>query len=275
MRIAAPYLIDVGVCLGLGAVAGVAGLFPPYCRPFATTDATIGYPFAVSETVPAWMLVLIVGPLPIFCLAALHRFRFKSQHLHMALLVWLQSVALAVAVTEVLKPVCGRLRPDFLDRLRIANHTAPEIADWKGLCQDTTFSTSHLMRQGRLSFPSGHSSMSFAGLTPVALMVAGQLGAFRPGEARMWKTLLCLVPVGVALFVAVSRTRDFRHNFDDVSVGAAIGLVAALVSYYMRYPGLSSPRCDVPFERTGQRGSDAAAPDLENVVEARTPTIES
>jgi membrane-associated phospholipid phosphatase len=55
----------------------------------------------------------------------------------------------------------------------------------------------------RLSFPSGHSSYSFAALGHTALYLVRIRGS---GE--IWRTGLRIIPLFVAGVVAVSRTRD-------------------------------------------------------------------
>lgn len=52
----------------------------------------------------------------------------------------------------------------------------------------------------------------------------------------MWKVLLTLAPIALAVWIMVSRTREYWHNFDDVLTGGAIGLVMAFLFYRIHFP---------------------------------------
>ena len=71
---------------------------------------------------------------------------------------------------------------------------------------------------GRRSFPSGHSSTAFFGMTFLALYLAGLTGAWsltRPEESgsplrsKLARLVLTLLPLGFATWVAVSRVEDY------------------------------------------------------------------
>lgn len=47
--------------------------------------------------------------------------------------------------------------------------------------------------------------------------------------------------------VAISRTEDYRHHWQDVSVGAILGTLCAYFAYRQYYPGLSQEACRDPF----------------------------
>lgn len=36
------------------------------------------------------------------------------------------------------------------------------------------------------------------------------------------------------------------HDFADINAGAVIGVVVAVVCYFVNYPGLTSKHCDLP-----------------------------
>ncbi|CBH13053.1 phosphatidic acid phosphatase protein, putative [Trypanosoma brucei gambiense DAL972] len=130
------------------------------------------------------------------------------------------SIILAVCLVEILKVYAGRLRPDFLDRLKKANVT--EGTDPKDLCDIAK------ARDGRLSFPSGHSSCAFSVCTPMALYFLSVLHAF--SGASVWRTLVGLSPIYLACACAISRTRDNRHHFADIVAGSLIGMGTGLLA---------------------------------------------
>ena len=78
--------------------------------------------------------------------------------------------------------------------------------------------------------------------------LAGQLRAFRP-RADLFRCILALAPLFGAIFIAVSRLQDYRHDVYDVSCGAILGLIVARFSYRRYYPSLRSTSCSTPFQR--------------------------
>ena len=82
---------------------------------------------------------------------------------------------------------------------------------------------------------------------------------FRP-HADLAQVLVALAPLIGALLIAMSRLEDYRHDFYDVTIGSLIGACVAYFSYKRYYPGLKSPRCDIPHlgrtERANQKLKD-------------------
>lgn len=119
----------------------------------------------------------------------------------------------------------------------------PYIEDVKALIdykdcinQDDVF----LRRGGRRSFPSGHTSFSFAGATLCALYSFYWLGKYSsdiammrhvqvPGlSLRLGTFFIWFLP---AIYVGISRTQDYRHHPGDVFAGAFIGIVTTYFSF--------------------------------------------
>ncbi|WOG86441.1 hypothetical protein DCAR_0205646 [Daucus carota subsp. sativus] len=83
---------------------------------------------------------------------------------------------------------------------------------------------SKVIKEGYKSFPSGHSSWSFAGLGFLALYLSGKIRAFdRRGHAA--KLCIVLFPYLVAALVGVSRVDDYWYHWTDVFSGALLGLL--------------------------------------------------
>lgn len=57
------------------------------------------------------------------------------------------------------------------------------------------------------------------------------------------------MPLIVAALVAVSRTCDYHHHWQDVVVGALIGLATGYISYRQYYPSIFSTDAGRPFVR--------------------------
>nr|CCC94372.1 unnamed protein product [Trypanosoma congolense IL3000] len=128
------------------------------------------------------------------------------------------SIILSICIVEMLKVYVGQLRPDFLDRLRKKGYNSSSTnVDWCKLEGD-----------GRRSFPSGHSSCAFSGLTPLALYFLALMRAFRGGS--LVRPIIGLGPLYFAFVVAGSRVRDNRHHTSDIIAGSIIGFVSGIFS---------------------------------------------
>eukprot|EP00659_Diplonema_papillatum_P005083 gene5083-7812_t len=160
--------------------------------------------------------------------------------LHNALLSILQAVTLSMLVTASIKNGAGRLRPDFIDRLRLElgySGDMPASAVVDLACR----SRNHVVIEGRRSFPSGHASMTFAGWTTLGLYAAARLRARYGGRPPIHVLATLLVFTGFfPIVVAMSRVIDHRHHTTDVVVGSIIGLVSGLIGFSLQHTFSSS-----------------------------------
>jgi diacylglycerol diphosphate phosphatase/phosphatidate phosphatase len=92
---------------------------------------------------------------------------------------------------------------------------------------------------GFRSFPSGHSSSSFAGLFYLSLYLAGKLHVLDQ-RGEVWRTLIVLIPTLAASCIAISRIMDARHHPFDVLFGSAMGILVAWGSYRQYFPPVSN-----------------------------------
>lgn len=56
-----------------------------------------------------------------------------------------------------------------------------------------------------------------------------------------------MVPLAGASLVAVSRTMDNRHHWQDVLIGSLVGLVFAYFAYRQYFPSLADVKCHLPY----------------------------
>merc|ERR1719221_1653535 len=122
----------------------------------------------------------------------------------------LESIAITVLITEILKLACGRPRPNyelFRDEKAVDAHS---------------------------SFPSGHSSVAFSSMTYAALVLWHDVGAPVMKHPTLHVlllplVLLCTSPMWIAGWIAVTRVQDYYHNYDDITAGALIGIGCSVV----------------------------------------------
>ncbi|KAF8923451.1 hypothetical protein BGZ58_002948 [Dissophora ornata] len=259
---------DWGLVLVVLAAFSFIDTLEPYHRQFSVKDVTIQHPFDKKETIPVWLAFILAFVLPgiiISCIAILHRKSYTD--LHNGLLGLFLAEALVLIVTDSVKIAVGRPRPDFLDRcLSLYDNEAQGtpillLSDPINMLSNSSICTrTDLLRDGFKSFPSGHSSCSFGGLGYLSMYLAGKLHLFDE-RGHIYKSVIVLAPLILAAMIATSRVDDYRHHWQDVTVGAFIGSVFAIFAYRQYYPSLGAIKCDNPFSpRVGEDGGEVLLP---------------
>ncbi|KAJ5534404.1 hypothetical protein N7527_000658 [Penicillium freii] len=283
-RVVISYIFDYVIIIACAIGFSILNKVEPFHQHFSLTNISIQYPYAVHERVPMIYALCISGlfPLVLIILYTLvidglfshhkpqdvasgkrklrgpHRWKDRLWELNCGILGLLLAQGLAFVITQALKTACGKPRPDLIDRCQPrANSTDL----FPGLSNSTICTGDPaLLTDGFRSWPSGHSSSSFAGLVYISLWLGGKLHIMdNRGEA--WKALLVMVPLLAASLVAVSRIMDARHHPFDVITGSMLGVVCGFVAYRQYFPPLSEPWRKGRAYPIRTWGSDPAGPD--------------
>nr|GEY15855.1 lipid phosphate phosphatase 2-like isoform X2 [Tanacetum cinerariifolium] len=225
LALARTHMHDWLILATLLALMIILSLIHPFNR-YVGKDmmGDLKYPLKES-TIPFWSVPLYAVFLPMAIFVAFYLHRKDVYDLHHAILGLLFSVFITGVITEAIKDAVGRPRPDFFWRCFPDGY---DIYDKWGavVCHGDI----NVIRQGHKSFPSGHSSWSFAGLGFLSLYLSGKIKAFdREGHAA--KLCLVFLPLVVACLVAISRVDNYRHHWQDVICGGLIGLTMAIFCY--------------------------------------------
>ncbi|XP_036326508.1 putative phosphatidate phosphatase [Rhagoletis pomonella] len=235
----------------------------PTRRGFFCSDETIRYPFQ-SNTITAVILAVFIIVLPAFVVIVVEFTRFyrRGRVTETRLLfgwkvpIWIVEclkytvhfafgATLTLAATELGKYTIGRLRPHFIAVCQ------PQLADGSScdapqnihryienyICVGSGYAASEV-REARLSFPSGHSSLCFFAMTYLCIYLQHKLtwNASKFARNSLQFSLLML-----ASFTALTRIMDNWHHWSDVLVGCLLGLAIAVITAIYLTKDFSTP----------------------------------
>ncbi|XXQ29983.1 SHSP domain-containing protein [Plasmodiophora brassicae] len=226
-------LSDWVVCGMLLAVSAVVRLFEPFHQLVTPGDPHLSFPVS-HETVPTWLVTLLGIGVPVSVWYLQSRFiKYDPRELLRSTLGLAESISLTVCLTACMKNVAGRPRPNFFELCKYSD----------GACRGSASNIAKAFR----SFPSGHSSFAFSSLFFLTLWLMGKSRVMKSSSMQFGRLLLCLTPTGLALFIALTRTRDSWHHFSDIVAGAVIGAFIALCVYHLHFRSIF---CDVHLKET-------------------------
>uniref|UniRef100_A0A1I8MLF6 Phosphatidic acid phosphatase type 2/haloperoxidase domain-containing protein n=1 Tax=Musca domestica TaxID=7370 RepID=A0A1I8MLF6_MUSDO len=224
----------------------------PFRRGFFCDDETIRYPFKDNTITPVLLGVILA--VPTFLIIGIGEYvrQYKKGTISNTRYLWGCRIPiwycnifkqlvyfgfgllLTLDATELGKYTIGRLRPHFMAVCQPQFSDGSTCADSFNqhryvenyFCLGTGFTAADV-RQARLSFPSGHSSLVVYSMVYVALYLQKRMHWRRSDLTRHFIQFTLIM---VAWFTALSRIMDNWHHWSDVLCGSLIGVVAALIT---------------------------------------------
>ncbi|KAH0162899.1 PAP2-domain-containing protein, partial [Aureobasidium melanogenum] len=259
-KVVISYILDYVIIVVLAILFLAIDKIDGFRQHFALQNYTLQYPYAVHERVPAGIcyIIVVICPAIIICFwtlvidglfahsqptdaegtgRRLGRYRLVDRlwELNCGILGLALSEGTAFVITGTLKNTVGKPRPDLIDRCQPKAGSvdpSPYGLSNSTICTQTDIS---ILRDGFRSFPSGHSSSSFAGLFYLSLYLAAKLHIW-DSRGEVWKIFVVIIPSLGAALIAASRIMDARHHPFDVIVGSLLGIACAWLSYRQYFP---------------------------------------
>jgi len=221
----------------------------PFFRGFFCDDESIRHPYRDS-TVPTWALVVVSYSLPtiIFCLVETSRLKRTAtftwpkfqRDLYSVLGIFVFGSLVNQLLTDTSKYTLGRLRPHFLTVCHPNISLTSEVCGHSG---DPLYVTDYIclgehglphneaqnrIHDARLSFVSGHASLSVYSMCFAILYLQARMGS---RDFRLVKPLIQVGCVLFAFFTCLTRVSDYKHHPEDVVGGGVLGLSIAFLSH--------------------------------------------
>ena len=216
----------------------------PFHRGYFCEDTSIKYPYVEQQTVSAYLCLVIWTVIcTVHFSIALIKHKSWKQLLD-SLYKLILGFSLCMLITDVIKFSLGRLRPYFLTVCNPnledvcyqvedeyiegdddSDYYYPEVIHLKYVVEENCTGNSDLLKEARLSFVSGHSSISF--------YIAVFLIIFIKKHINIWilRILLQVAYFVLALWISITRINDYMHHPEDVIIGSIIGMMFAFLMH--------------------------------------------
>jgi len=239
VRIKKDLLIEISIRISFWILFLWLDQVEPFIRVIQPEEVWLyQYPVTASyiTSTTLWLIVFVVPTSLLILEYISNKNRIELQE---ALLSLSLNYGLAGSLTQFFKIIVGRPRPDFFYRC---------FPDGNGSDFKKCTGNRKNIMDGRKSFPSGHAAFAFSSLFFVSLYLSAKLKIFNEnGRGNSWRLCVCIAPLIVASAIAISRTCDYHHHWQDVLVGSVLGSLTAYVSYRQYFPGLRSLYCNYSY----------------------------
>jgi len=239
----------VFIVVSFGIFAAFRTSLTPHTREFFVNDARY-WNTRRESTVPAWEVFVIAGALcaipPILELILRPPYRTKKRALLIAariIVSYITQGLVTLFATEALKVAIGGLRPDFASLCLGAANVPPSAYNTTVILSDAECTpdpdvTAAMLRDARLSFPSGHTSGAFAYAFFMTFYIVHISVRLRPAWAMSLVQLIATAPIVYAGYVGASRLNDNKHHFIDVVGGGLIAMFFAMIFFAKTMRGI-------------------------------------
>ncbi|KAL6621914.1 PAP2-domain-containing protein [Neocallimastix sp. 'constans'] len=246
----------------------------PHKRNFSITDTSISHPYKGEEQISDGLLTIIAVTVPLVVSFALIIItKGGAYEYNQFLLAMFASIGISLELSEFVKALFGRFRPDFLSRCQINTDMVKEIiagqyiVDGLPVGHDRLFDLSictnpntKILDEGRRSFPSGHSSTICSTFVLLTFYLAGKLRVF-DHRVYIWRLVISILPIFGAIYIMSTRHQDNLHHWSDLLGGAILGSLVAIIIYHFFYPPVTSFYSNKPYRyRINQILSDESHP---------------
>lgn len=189
------------------------------------------YDHECSETISTITLIVICAVIPIIVniILALSMYGFgplATEDIVSFVLFLGLSIGVSGYTTIFIKPYAAMPRPCFFD---MCDYNMDE-----GICT--------IDDEQWESFPSGHATLTAAGLWASTMYLMGKLNG-----QQEYQTILAFCMYIAIIFLSMTRVADYQHWPIDVTAGLIIGTVPTYIIYYHFYPPLSNQDSNVPI----------------------------
>ncbi|CAL0317697.1 unnamed protein product [Lupinus luteus] len=217
-KLALSHKQDWLILLLLGAIEGVLNIIEPFHR-YIGKDmmADLMFPFK-EDSIPMWAVPILSIVIPILIFVAFYLARKDIYDLHHAILGLMFASLITGVITDSIKDAVGRPRPNFFLRCFPDKIPVFDVDTGDVLCSGDA----KVIKEGYKSFPSGHTSWSFAGLGFLTWYLSGKVRVF-DRRGHIAKLCISLFPLLIASLVGVTRVDDYWHHWTDVFAGGLIG----------------------------------------------------
>ena len=213
----------------------------PFHRGYFCDDETIKYPFVEHQTVPTYLCLIlwIISCSLSFAIVFVKHKSWKMMSNELYKLMF--GFCLCMLLTDVCKFSIGRLRPYFItickpdlhdvcyddEEIHISDNET-YYGDYfyqKYVDGDTCTDNKDLLKEARLSFVSGHSSISFYTAMFLIIFMKKYI------NLRIVRNLLQVGNFILALWISISRVNDNMHHPEDVIFGILLGVLSTFITY--------------------------------------------
>ncbi|KAL1667888.1 phosphatidic acid phosphatase type 2/haloperoxidase [Schizophyllum commune] len=251
-------LIVVGaIGLGLNASDAIGGK-SRYFMIFNENSEFVNYEMGKprqANIIPIWLAAVLAVLVPTISFA-LAQIRVHSLYdLHVAFWANISSIVLASVFQIFNKILIGGLRPHFFDVCQPRADLRPgDGAGYHGLYftwEICSGPNPDYIQDALKSWPSGHTTVAFAGFVLLSLYLNGKLKVFSDERILVWKLFAFLAPILGAFLIAGAMVLDHSHHWWDVAGGVVIGTASAVASYRANYAAIWDHRFNhIPLTRS-------------------------